>query len=99
MTGFDRLDVTEQDSALLQMETSRFFSLLHRHTIEGMFSDPIHGGNVDMIGWQMIGFPGPRMSYRAEIEKYRGEAYRPKPASLNQLTGGRIRPSEDEGLK
>ena len=39
-----------------------------------------------MIGWQLIGFPGPRMSYVAELEKYRGEAYRPKPMSLAQVT-------------
>ena len=40
----------------------RFFNLLRRNTIEGMFCDPQHGGNVDMVGWQLIGFPGPRMS-------------------------------------
>jgi gluconate 2-dehydrogenase gamma chain len=52
-----------------------------------MFCDPVHGGNRDMIGWQLIGFPGPRMSYYEEIDTLYGKAYRPKPVSLAQVTG------------
>ena len=78
------------------MESTIFFSLLRQNTIEGMFCDPVHGGNVDMIGWQIVGFPGPRMSNDDEIEKYYGQAFRPKPASLTQVTGSKVRPSEDE---
>jgi len=62
LKGFNQLKAAEQDQSLRQIETTLFFSLLRRNTIEGMFSDPIHGGNVDMVGWQMIGFPGPRMN-------------------------------------
>jgi gluconate 2-dehydrogenase gamma chain len=95
MRGFDRLTSEEQDDALRKMESSLLFSLLRQNTIEGMFSDPIHGGNVDMIGWQLIGFPGPRMSNYDDIDKHFGEAFRPKAASLSQMTGGKIKPSED----
>ncbi len=93
---FHQLDAAEQDAALRQIETSNFFSLLRRNTIEGMFSDPVHGGNMGMIGWQLIGFPGPRMSNFDDIEKHYGEAFRPKPASLHDVTGGKGRPIEDE---
>jgi gluconate 2-dehydrogenase gamma chain len=96
LKDFDRLTPEEQDARLHQIESSQFFALLHRHTIEGMFSDPIHGGNIDMIGWQLIGFPGPRMSNYDDIDKHYGEAFRPKPVSLRQVTGGNVRPSEDE---
>jgi gluconate 2-dehydrogenase gamma chain len=96
LAGFTKLSPAQQDARLAQIENGRFFNLLRRNTIEGMFCDPLHGGNADMIGWQMIGFPGPRMSNFAEIEKYRGEEFRPKPASLRQVTGADIRPSEDE---
>ena len=96
LRGFDRLPPAEQDKQLEQIESSLFFSLLHRHTIEGMFCDPMHGGNVDMVGWQMIGFPGPRMSNAADVEKHFGEAFRPKPISLEQAIGSKWRPSEDE---
>jgi len=96
LKGFDRLAREEQDKHLQQIESSRFFSLLRQHTIEGMFSDPIHGGNIDMIGWQLIGFPGPRMSNYDDIDKHYGEAFRPKPVSLRQVAGADVRPSEDE---
>jgi gluconate 2-dehydrogenase gamma chain len=96
LKGFDRLYPEHQDQMLRQIESSLFFSLLRQHTIEGMFSDPIHGGNVDMVGWQLIGFPGPRMSNYDEIEKYYGQAFRPRPVSLEQASGAKVVPSEDE---
>jgi gluconate 2-dehydrogenase gamma chain len=96
LKGFDQLAPSEQDAELKTIEESVFFSLLRRNTIEGMFCDPQHGGNVDMIGWQLIGFPGPRMSNYSEVEKYRGKAFRPKPMSLAQATPHPNRPSEDE---
>jgi gluconate 2-dehydrogenase gamma chain len=96
LKDFDRLAPEEQDARLQQIESSLFFSLLRRHTIEGMFSDPIHGGNIDMIGWQLVGFPGPRMSNYDDIDKHYGDAFRPKPVSLRQVTGADVRPSEDE---
>jgi gluconate 2-dehydrogenase gamma chain len=96
LTGLGRLEPAEQDAKLKQIEKTYFFSLLRRHTIEGMFCDPLHGGNVDMVGWQMLGFPGPQMSYREAVNTHFGEAYRPRPASLVQITSFKIRPSEDE---
>jgi gluconate 2-dehydrogenase gamma chain len=96
LAGFDKLGPAEQDAKLKQIENGTFFNLLRRNTIEGMFCDPQHGGNVDMVGWQLIGFPGPRMTNAAEIEKYRGEAFRPKPVSLAQVVEHPNRPSEDE---
>jgi gluconate 2-dehydrogenase gamma chain len=96
LKGFDQLDASSQDAQLKAIENGVFFNLVRRNTIEGMFCDPQHGGNVDMVGWQLIGFPGPRMSNFVEIEKYRGEAFRPKPMSLAQLTPHPNPPSEDE---
>jgi len=96
LKGFDRLGPTEQDEKLKQIETTLFFSLQRRNTIEGMFCDPMHGGNVDMVGWQLIGFPGPRMSNYEDIDKHFGQAFRPKPASLSQVIGRNLRPGEDQ---
>ena len=95
LAGFDRLEPAEQDQKLKQIETTVFFSLLRQNTIEGMFCDPIHGGNADMVGWQLIGYPGPRMSNLDDVDKHFGEAFRPKPVSLRQATGRKVRPSED----
>jgi len=95
LTSFDTLAPAEQDQKLRQIETTLFFSLLRQNTVEGMFSDPIHGGNVDMVGWQLIGFPGPRMSNYDDVDKHFGEAFRPKPVSLREASGRKVRPSED----
>ena len=44
------------------MERQRdvFFEVVLRHAIEGMFGDPAWGGNIDRIGWDLLGYPGPR---------------------------------------
>src|SRR5438309_2279909 len=46
LTGFHLLPPERQDTALHQIASTHFFALLRRHTIEGMFADPIHGGNA-----------------------------------------------------
>jgi gluconate 2-dehydrogenase gamma chain len=96
LKGFHLLSPAEQDKSLQQIESSIFFALLRQNTIEGMFCDPMHGGNAGMVGWQLVGFPGPRMSNYDEIEKYYAKPFRPKPASLREVTHAKIRPSEDE---
>jgi gluconate 2-dehydrogenase gamma chain len=93
---FVSLSPVEQDAKLKSIEASRFFQLLRTHTIEGMFSDPMHGGNAGLIGWQLVGYPGPQMSYRTEIDKHFGQPWRPKPASLEQIMGRPGKPWEDE---
>ena len=93
---FASLSPADQDARLKSIEKSRFSQLLRAHTIEGMFSDPMHGGNAGLIGWQLVGYPGPQMSYRNEIDKHFGQPWRPKPASLEQVMGRPGKPWEDE---
>jgi hypothetical protein len=49
-----------------------------------------------MVGWKMIGFPGPVMSYRDQIDQYYGRAWRPDPVSLEQVVGHAVQKMEDE---
>jgi gluconate 2-dehydrogenase gamma chain len=93
---FAALDGAKQDARLKALEKTHFFQLLRQHTIEGMFCDPMHGGNAGLIGWQLLGYPGPQMSYRAQMGQYNGVAYRPKPQSLQQILGYPVKPWEDE---
>jgi gluconate 2-dehydrogenase gamma chain len=93
---FADLSPREQDVKLAAIDGSRFFTMLRAHTLEGVFSDPMHGGNVDLVGWKLIGFPGPRVQYRNEIDKHFGQAWRPAPASLLQITGRAAPPTEDD---
>lgn len=72
--GFAALDQDTQDDILKAMEdgdidlgdtdAANFFGFIREMTIEGFFCDPIHGGNRDMAGWRLVGFPGARYDYR-----------------------------------
>ncbi len=69
-----------------------FFTLLRNYTIAGYFSDPVQGGNRDMVGWKMIGFPGAHISYFNEIEQY-NQPFQGEYISLGQYqaqVGGEI---------
>jgi gluconate 2-dehydrogenase gamma chain len=35
-----------------------FFSEMHNLVMEGFFSDPIYGGNIDLVSWKLVGFNG-----------------------------------------
>jgi gluconate 2-dehydrogenase gamma chain len=67
-----------------------FFSQLWGMTIEGFFSDPVYGGNKNMVGWKMIGFPGAYASYYDLIDKH-GIKFEREPMSLGQ-SGGHFMP-------
>ena len=67
--SFVTLGAERQNEVIRALETGKatefgwprpqaFFNTLRTHTIEGMFSDPIYGGNKDFAGWRLIGFPG-----------------------------------------
>ncbi len=74
---FRNLSPAQQDETITALEHGKttafawptaqaFFATLHKHTIEGMFSDPIYGGNKDFAGWILVGFPGAQMQFTAE---------------------------------
>jgi gluconate 2-dehydrogenase gamma chain len=67
--AFVRLDAPRQDAVIKALEDNKapgftwpsagaFFNTLRTHTMEGMFADPIYGGNKDFAGWRLVGFPG-----------------------------------------
>jgi gluconate 2-dehydrogenase gamma chain len=66
---FVRLGAAKQDEVIAALEQGKatgftwpsaqaFFNTLRTHTIEGMFADPVYGGNKDFAGWRLVGFPG-----------------------------------------
>jgi gluconate 2-dehydrogenase gamma chain len=94
--NFTELTASQQDERLQSIEGGNFFQMLRKHTVEGMFCDPMHGGNAGLIGWQLIGYPGPVMSYREEIDKFHGLPFKRKPISLAQVAGRPVKGWEDE---
>ncbi|MCG8415487.1 MAG: gluconate 2-dehydrogenase subunit 3 family protein [Pseudomonadales bacterium] len=46
--------------------SAAFFSLVRSHTIDGTFCDPYYGGNRDFVGWDLLRYPGVRLSASAD---------------------------------
>ncbi|MEM5387268.1 gluconate 2-dehydrogenase subunit 3 family protein [Paraburkholderia phymatum] len=93
---FSQLETKLQDAVLLDIEHNKvhfdtvpartFFSLLLGNTKEGFLADPIYGGNKDMIGWKLVGFPGARADFADWIEQP-GVKYPYGPVSIDGRRG------------
>ncbi len=89
--GFVQLNEDEQVKLIGAMEkgevqfekfSSRMlFAAIYANAIEGYFADPIYGGNRDMVGWKLVGFPGTRYDYRDVMQKP-NQAYTLPPVAL-----------------
>ena len=66
---FRSLTASQQDETITALEQGKapefvwptaqaFFNTVRTHTMEGMFADPVYGGNKDFAGWRLVGFPG-----------------------------------------
>lgn len=64
------------------VKTKDFFTLLLQNVREGYLADPMYGGNRDMVGWKLIGFPGAVYDYRDWIVSKRGQKIDVQPVSL-----------------
>jgi hypothetical protein len=92
--NFVDLTAEEQDQILTAMDEDTatgfegpsgraFFTRLRNDTIEGMFSDPMYGGNRDMVGWKLIGYPGAQRLYTPDDIK--NPDFSREPQSLAEL--------------
>jgi gluconate 2-dehydrogenase gamma chain len=74
---FVKLSAAQQDEVITALEQSKasgftyptaqaFFNTVRTHTMEGMFADPIYGGNKDFAGWRLVGFPGAQPQFTQE---------------------------------
>ncbi len=63
------------------VDAKGFFTILMQNVIEGYFADPLYGGNRDMAGWKLIGFPGARYDQRAYVKAY-GQPYPLPPVGI-----------------
>lgn len=89
--SFSQLSTDDQDRYLEDLEAGRvafslqpsdtFFALLLANVREGFLADPVYGGNRDMAGWKMIGFPGARYDYR-DVAALKGQPLDIQPVSL-----------------
>ncbi len=94
--GFAQLSAAEQERLLTGMEKATIvlpgwsakglFGTVLANTMEGFFADPIYGGNRDMAGWKLVGFPGTRYDFR-DVMARPNQPYTLPPVSLQGRDG------------
>ncbi len=94
---FDQLAEAQKQEVLVGLQGGKisfegglpartFFTTMYQTVIEGMFSDPIYGGNRNKAGWKMIGFPGVVAVHAQNIDKFRDKKYTVEPLSISDLS-------------
>jgi len=68
--------------------SSDFYNLFHENVLEGMLADPAYGGNLGMVGWKYVGFPGDPLRRGDVYEEYifttKPYPYADKPLPMEQ---------------
>jgi gluconate 2-dehydrogenase gamma chain len=92
---FDRLSPADRQKVLEALDKStivldrlsgkQFFEVVYQATMEGLFGDPIYGGNKNKAGWKMIGYPGVIAVHATNITTYRNKPYVVPPVSIADL--------------
>jgi gluconate 2-dehydrogenase gamma chain len=64
-----------------------FFGVLYTNVMEGLFADPIYGGNKDKIGWKLIGFPGVIANNAEHVKQFSdGQRFPANPVSIGDMS-------------
>ncbi len=95
---FDRCTAEQKETFLKDLAAGKitldgglpgraFFVVLYDNVMEGMFADPIYGGNKDKVGWKMIGFPGVLANNAENVKKYSdGRRFPANPVSIADMS-------------
>lgn len=104
---FAGLTAKDQDAILTALENGKvdlglastpngftsasFFTMFLNNVTEGLFADPVYGGNRDKAGWKWIDYPGDPMAYGDNyytIFGHRDDDYEVEPQSMSDTTMG-----------
>ena len=94
---FDRLSAAQREEVLQGLAGAKikfdagppvrpFWTTVYQTVMEGMFADPMYGGNRDKAGWKLIGFPGVLALYHDQVEKYRDKELPNEILSIQDLS-------------
>lgn len=95
--GFDALPAETKEQVLKGLQAAKiilpngvpadlYFAELLQMFYEGMFADPVYGGNRDKRAWKMIGYPGVNTTNKLNIVKFKNKPYHPDPLSMGDLS-------------
>ena len=91
--AFDQITETQREEVLKNLDGGKvvfdgglssraFFSIVYQTVMEGMFADPIYGGNHDKVGWKMLGFPGVIQVNQQNNVKYKNKKFPGEPLGI-----------------
>lgn len=95
---FDRCTSAQKETFLRELASGKitlagglpgraFFAALYQNVIEGMFADPIYGGNREKVCWKMLGFPGVAANNAENVKKYSdGRRFAANPVSIADMS-------------
>lgn len=95
--SFDALAVDVREELLKSLQAGKvvlsngvpsdiYFAQLLQMFYEGMFADPLYGGNRGKTAWKMIGYPGVNTSNKVNIVRFKNKPYAPDPTSIADLS-------------
>ena len=95
--SFDKIGADQRQEFLVGLQGGKvafengpparvFFATLYANVMEGMFSDPMYGGNRNKAGWKMIGFPGVIAVHYQNIDKFRDKKYPADPVGISDMS-------------
>jgi gluconate 2-dehydrogenase gamma chain len=95
--SFDKLSEAQREEFLLNLQAGKvtfdngpparvFFTTVYQSVMEGMFSDPMYGGNRNKAGWKLIGFPGVIAVHHQNVEKFRDKQFPADPVGIADMS-------------
>jgi Gluconate 2-dehydrogenase subunit 3 len=89
--AFASLPADKRDAVLTAIDNNQapnlrgFFNRVRRLTLEGMFGDPVYGGNKNFAGWDLIRYPGAKLAVGPEDQSMKNP---PKPYRKELYSAG-----------
>jgi len=94
---FDKISESEREGVLRGLDSGKlvfeegppsrvFFATVYQTVIEGMFSDPIYGGNKNKAGWKMLGFPGVIQVNQQNIVNFKNKKFTVEPTGIADVS-------------
>jgi gluconate 2-dehydrogenase gamma chain len=84
--SFDQLRAEQKEEVLQGLASGKlefdnglpskaFFDALYQCVVQGIFADPIYGGNKNKAGWKLVGFPGVVATHARNIVQYKNKPF------------------------
>jgi gluconate 2-dehydrogenase gamma chain len=94
---FEKLDAQQREAFLLALQDGKvaldggppartFFAMLYQNVMEGMFADPMYGGNKDKAGWKLVGFGGVLAVHQRNVVSYLGKKFPIQPLGIADMS-------------